>query len=169
MALKSRLNPGSLDFLSAWVAVNLFLWNTKNFVDDYRAFDGVGDRGFSLGFTVFFSGISYTLLALAAASLGSGLVAASILTMYFVCLSLWSFCSYFRRSRIQVPDLSEVDRRERRLRWIFQYLYAGTLCFLAANLSPSVGAVVPAIFLLAIYGVDVMDSRTFETDQIKAA
>ena len=139
----------------------LLLWNTKNLVDDYKAFEHDPDPQFHPMLTIFFSAISYTLLALAASTLFKGLIATQIMIAYFLGMALWSLFSWSRRYRSDDRSPVAVEKMWRRGRWVGLY----TAC--AASIVLALWWNNPLIFALVvglIYIYDCRNCRTFSLE-----
>jgi hypothetical protein len=149
-----------------WAAMGfLLLWNTKNLLDDFKAFDQSPDRCFHPLLTIFFSAACYTLLALSASTLFKGQIATQILVVYFLTMSIWSLTSWLRRVKDGSTEQVMIEKRRRRGRWVL--FYAGS----AAAIALSLALTAPWIFIAVIgviYVVDCRDCGTFSLDTARA-
>lgn len=152
------LRPSAFDWATL---VFVLIWNTKNLVDDFKAFEHSPDAAFHLLWTIFFSALAYTLLALAASSVFRGPAATQILFLYFCTLLLWSFFSWVRRWWSVDRSAEAVAKLTRRGRWV---LFHGA-CAVAVAYSLLVGSPLLMIVVLAgIYVSDCWDCGTYSKD-----
>ncbi|HYI39864.1 MAG TPA: hypothetical protein VE053_06055 [Allosphingosinicella sp.] len=150
--------PSAFDWATL---VFVLIWNTKNLVDDFKAFEHPPDTAFHLLWTIFFSALSYTLLALAASSAFRGPAATQILFLYFCTLTAWSFFSWMRRCRSTDRSPEAVAKLHRRGRWII----IKAACAGAVAGSLFVGSPILMIVVVGvIYIYDCRDCGTYSTD-----
>jgi hypothetical protein len=141
-----------------WATLSfLLLWNTKNLVDDYKAFEHPADQVFHPLLTIFFSAFSYTLLALAASTLFRGLLATQVLVAYFLNLAAWSSISWVRRFRSSDRSDIAVEKLWRRGGWALMY----PLCALSIVLAIWWGS--PLLFVVVVGAVYIFDCRNCRT------
>ena len=150
--------PNAFDWATL---VFVLAWNTKNLVDDFKAFEHPPDAAFHLLWTIFFSALSYTLLALAVSSVFRGPAATQILFLYFCTLTLWSLFSWVRRFHSQDRSLQAVDKLRRRGRWV---LTKGACAVAVAYSLLTLSPVVMIIVVAGIYVSDCWDCGTYSTD-----
>jgi hypothetical protein len=146
------------------VIAAIFLWNTKNLVDDYKAFDHKPDPEFNLWWTLTFSAAAYTTLAVAASSLFKGQAAVWILMIYFGILSLWSLVSFVRRTFSSKRDKNDTDKESRRRRrgiWILMYAVCGAGIFASLQYQKLCTFIV---FVGVIYFIDCIYCSTFSIE-----
>ena len=132
------------------------IWNTKNFVDDFKAFARRSDAGFSLGPTVAFSAATFTTLGVSATLLFDGMKPIYGLIVFFVLCSIWSATSWRRRWK---KDRSDPEIPKRGLR-VFLYAICAAILAIATVVDHWVGIVVAWI---AVFGVFVFDARQYKT------
>jgi hypothetical protein len=141
----------------------IFLWNTKIFVDDYKAFDRDPDAGFSLGPTILFSAATYMALAIAASALFIGTWSIVILAAYFGVKVIWSSVSYLRRSRIKPSDADNDRKKSQRVRWVLIYALCCAIT-LASGLSASTPCIIAAtVIVLLVFVGDAIACNTFSS------
>ncbi len=150
-------------FLDIAVVTAIFLWNSKNLVDDYKAFDHTPDPEFNLWWTLSFSAAAYTVLAVASSSLFKKEAAAWGLVVYFSVLSLWSLVSFLRRTFSANRDKKNTDKESRRRRrgaWMLMY----AACAIGTGVSLTFDQVIIfAAIIGVIYIVDCLYCKTFST------